>query len=109
MPDRARTPCTAPGCSRLSVLRGRCEQHKRDPRPSASKRGYDRQWQKVRDEYIAENPYCESERHVGQEVPVYDVDHRQPLSEGGARLDKKNLQSLCRSCHVLKTPRGRVG
>jgi len=26
-----------------------------------------------------------------------------PLTQGGARLDKANLQTLCQRCHTLKT------
>ena len=74
-----------------------------DPRPTSAKRGYDRQWRKVRAEYIAEHPLCEECLKNGKIVPVYDVDHIVPLSQGGERLDKNNLQSLCRTCHNIKT------
>lgn len=32
-----------------------------------------------------------------------EVDHIQPLSEGGAPFDQDNLQVLCRPCHWTKT------
>ena len=32
-----------------------------------------------------------------------EVDHRTPLTDGGAVYDPANLQTLCRSCHVRKT------
>lgn len=76
-----------------------------DPRPNANARGYDRHWQKVRAEYIAEHPLCEDCLDQGKTTPVYDVDHIIPLSQGGERLDKENMRSLCRKCHNIKTRR----
>ena len=102
MPVRSATPCTAPGCARLAVMRGRCEQHKRDTRPSAARRGYDREWQRIRDEYLANHPYCESRAHDGQYVRGVLVDHIVPLVDGGTSADS-NLQTLCSSCHSIKT------
>lgn len=32
-----------------------------------------------------------------------EVDHVIPLHQGGAALDPANLQTLCRTCHFLKT------
>ena len=32
-----------------------------------------------------------------------EVDHRTPVHLGGDPLDRKNLQALCRSCHIAKT------
>jgi 5-methylcytosine-specific restriction endonuclease McrA len=32
-----------------------------------------------------------------------EVDHRVSLSDGGPRLDRANLQVLCRDCHEHKT------
>jgi 5-methylcytosine-specific restriction endonuclease McrA len=31
------------------------------------------------------------------------VDHIVPIRQGGARLDINNLQSLCHSCHTIKS------
>ena len=36
-----------------------------------------------------------------------EVDHVQPLRNGGALYDLENLQSLCRGCHVAKSNRER--
>jgi len=76
-----------------------------EPRPNASRRGYDRQWRKVRAQYLAEHPLCEKHLEEGKTVPAYDVDHIIPLSQGGERLDPDNLQALCRRCHNKKTGR----
>ena len=32
-----------------------------------------------------------------------EVDHIEPLAEGGAVYDLTNLQALCRHCHIEKT------
>ena len=36
-----------------------------------------------------------------------ECDHVRPLGDGGAEYDESNLQSLCRSDHILKTRRER--
>ena len=35
--------------------------------------------------------------------PAVLVDHIRPLNMGGLRLDRRNLQALCTSCHSAKT------
>ncbi len=69
-----------------------------DPRVSACRRGYDRNWAKLRAEFIRANPVCVFCRH-----PAAVVDHVRPLTAGGARLDPGNLRSVCRKCHDLIT------
>jgi len=72
-------------------------------RGSSTKRGYDRNWRKARDLYMRRNPLCEFHLQQGQNVAGTLVDHITPLSQGGARLDFNNLQTLCDSCHRIKT------
>lgn len=69
-----------------------------DVRPSASKRGYDATWRRLRCLQLARQPVCEV---CG--MPATVVDHRIPLRAGGERLDEANLQSLCERCHNRKT------
>lgn len=45
-----------------------------------------------------ERPVCE---HCGIRAAT-EVDHIVPLAEGGARLDRANLQALCHRCHMRK-------
>lgn len=40
-------------------------------------------------------------------TPTRDVDHIVSIEDGGAPLDRANLQGLCRSCHVTKTAEDR--
>jgi 5-methylcytosine-specific restriction protein A len=96
--------CAKPGCNELT--RGKyCEDHEREDldrnnandkdRRSASKRGYDRTWQKARLMYLRRNPLCAKCRtHLDLQVH-----HKVPISEGGSRLDPKNLETLCGTCH----------
>lgn len=87
-----------------------------DRRGSSSKRGYDRQWYdwlhgcflRGSDLDVRTTPgalalaaryrcaVCGSRRNL-------EYDHIRPLREGGARLDAKNVQPLCRRCHAAKT------
>jgi len=73
-------------------------------RPSAAVRGYGRDWQKLREAFLSENPLCVKclERGVFEEAAEVDhiVAHR---GDDGLRLDWMNLQAMCKSCHASKT------
>ena len=99
--------CKVGWCSALiSDPSGYCERHKSQQvstRPSTGERGYDARWRKVREAWLSENPLCArcEERNV---ITLADlVDHIVPISAGGGVLDWKNLQSLCNTCHAIKT------
>ena len=67
------------------------------PRLCPSKRGYGYQWRQLRKLVFARSPLC-----VRCAAPATDVDHIVAKSHGGTdSLD--NLQTLCHSCHALKT------
>jgi protein gp37/5-methylcytosine-specific restriction endonuclease McrA len=84
--------------SRPSTLRLPCSpQCPADPRPSPSRRGYGRDWQRVRAAKLAADPWCED---CGE--PATEVDHVLALSAGGTH-DADNLRSLCHACHTRKT------
>jgi 5-methylcytosine-specific restriction endonuclease McrA len=51
---------------------------------------------------MREKPLCEIRARCNG-APVDEVDHIMPISKGGARLDRENLQSTCWACHVWKT------
>ena len=48
-----------------------------------------------------ESPLCTSP-HRGADGVIY-ADHIVELADGGAPLDERNVQLLCRSCHKIKT------
>lgn len=75
-------------------------------RVSASGRGYDATWRKVRIAHLMANPVCVT---PGCGRAAVDVDHIVPIRAGGGRLDRNNLQSFCHSCHSKKTRRRDCG
>jgi len=111
--SRFEKPCTYTACPKLTTRKdGRCEEHPRpffrrkpreDKRPSASERGYNWTWYKLRNSYLKKNPLCEHCLKEGITKPASEVDHIIALVDGGARLDANNLQSLCFQHHRLKT------
>jgi len=73
-----------------------------ESRGSATERGYGHDWKKARKAYLAEHPICEV-RSSDCTLAANLVDHRIPLTQGGARLDPDNFRSSCTACHALLT------
>ena len=100
-------PCIHPRCPRL-IPRGqaRCDEHEAKraaqdvaSRGTATDRGYDSRWRRLRDAHLAAHPLC-----VGCGEPASIVDHITPhRGHDRLRLDPGNLQSVCRGCHTVKT------
>lgn len=110
MPYKAGRGCAHPGCPAIVTDGPYCAEHRplnADERPSPSRRGYDKRWQKIRAMHLAREPLCRECRKRGLVVPATEVDHILPLSHGGSHASD-NLQSLCKSCHSKKT-RGQGG
>lgn len=69
------------------------------------------EWKQFRDQIIAErgarceNPRCRTPRGPWGRVIV---DHIVELRDGGAKLDRSNVQILCYSCHTQKTMEARA-
>lgn len=106
MPIKPKRPCSYPRCPNLTDGRF-CEEHQKQEnkryekydRDPAVRRRYGRVWKRVRDSYVKENPFCELCFEKGIIVPVEEVHHKKPLAEGGTH-DKRNIISLCKSCHA---------
>ena len=105
VPSKPKKPCAYPGCPAL--VPGRyCEEHARKvnsdyekfSRDKQTKRRYGRAWKRIRDKYASEHPFCELCFERGLAVPVEEIHHKKPLSEGGTH-DRSNLIALCKSCH----------
>lgn len=64
-------------------------------RPNSSQRGYGRAWERAREGFLRQHPFC---RRCGKPAAV--VDHITP-HKGDLVLfwDRSNWQSLCTSCH----------
>lgn len=117
MPSKPKHPCKHPGCNVLISSGAYCPEHtqkregrhptdSREARPSAAKRGYGRRWQRESKAYLASHPWCEECMRHGIRTPAAEVDHRVP-HKGDRELfwNRANWQSLCHSCHSIKTAR----
>ena len=108
MPMRPNTPCKHPGCPRLVPYEQHyCEEHEamhRGDRESSGKRGYNSRWQKARKRYLKSHPFCVLCMKEGKMVEATVVDHIKP-HRGDSILfwDEANWQSLCKTCHDMKT------
>lgn len=79
-------------------------------RGTATARGYDSAWRRLRAAYAAAHHWCEDCEAKGERVPVAIVDHVRPhRGDDVLRLDWNNLRSLCRSHHQSKTTREGAG
>ena len=113
VPQLPKKPCAYPGCP-ATIREGRyCPQHKtiagreynKTQRSPDHYKIYGRRWRKIRDLYISQHPVCERCLEAGRYVPVDEVHHIRPVTEGGSH-DEDNLISLCRSCHAYTRTEG---
>lgn len=69
-------------------------------RGSASARGYDHRWHKLRELKMNRDPLCEVCLTLGKTVPADVVHHIKPVDKyPELRLDYDNLMSLCTAHH----------
>lgn len=109
---KTKRACAYRGCGNLTTEKY-CYEHKHlgkenklsDNRESAYKRGYDSNWQRVRQMVLNRNPMCQV---PGCTRPATDIDHIIPLRQGGENTDN-NLQALCHSHHSMKTAKDKKG
>jgi 5-methylcytosine-specific restriction endonuclease McrA len=82
----------------------------REFRPSASRRGYDRDWEALAKAKLDADPWCAHCRRDGRDTPASEVDHIKPFKDKAdpLRLDWDNLQSLCKPCHSRKTTQDKL-
>lgn len=99
MPQAAKTHSTA-------ATRGSRTAHERW-RGSSASRGYDRQWRKYRQAYLAEHPLCVACQRDGRLTAALHIDHVKPVDGQDDPLfwEESNHQGLCASCHSQKTAR----
>ncbi len=89
----------------------RCGRSKRRPRevtPRATRRVYDREWEKTRKAQLKRKPFCEDHAARGYIIePANEVHHVVKVSaRPDLKHDSRNLRSLCKSCHSIRTRRG---
>ena len=107
MPRKPKKPCSYPGCPKLTYGRY-CEEHQKQEnrryeqyqRNPATKKRYGEQWRRIRKRYAQTHPFCEQCFKNGEIVPVEEIHHIKPLSEGGTH-DTSNLISLCKHHHSM--------
>ena len=59
-----------------------------------------KRWREYRKELLSEAGYrCSKCNRPGR----LEIDHITPISEGGRKWARENLQVLCRDCHFLKS------
>ena len=66
---------------------------------------HSREWKRLRQNYLIENPFCVECRKYGKLTWATVVDHIIPIRQGGPALEESNLQALCASCHGSKSIR----
>lgn len=119
MPSKSKKLCAHTGCKNLTTERY-CEEHSHisnerrrqsdklrkpnEKRPHAAARGYNYRWQKYRLTFLAKNPLCVRCLETGVITPGTVVDHIIPhMGDYEAFWDEDNHQTLCKTCHDLKT------
>lgn len=77
-------------------------------RGTASSRGYDAAWKKIRDRKLAIDPLCEHCARDGRVTVAAMVHHvREVAVAPTLRLSQSNLESLCSPCHQAEHARRR--
>lgn len=102
MPNRSLKPCSYPNCPNLTQG-GLCDTHKRQrtqryeaERGTATERGYDARWHKVRGHKLAQDPLCERCKRQGHDRVAVLVHHKDRNPKNN---QWENLESICNPCH----------
>ncbi len=106
-------PCAQPGCAALVRGAARCPKHVAKHaaqdvarRGTATDRGVDHMWRKLRAEHVAASPWCVECLLDGRQTPVQIVHHVvEHRGDDALRLDPMNLVSLCHRHHRLEHAR----
>lgn len=113
MATRSTRFCNHAGCNTLTTDTY-CTEHTpfhpvyTDTRRNSRQRGYDTQWEKVRKQHLSAHPLCKRCEDAGRTVVATMVHHIKAIRDGGPRLDRSNLMSLCRDCHEMIEGRKRA-
>jgi len=96
-------PYAAPvACSKCRKPKPQCT----CKRPSVTKLGYGRRWQRYRLLFLQDHPLCSDPSHGDRPVAATEVDHVEPHRGDHEKFwDPGNHQALCKPCHSRKTAR----
>lgn len=107
MASRAARPCSVPGCPELAYDKAaQCRTHRARAdrlKGSAARRGYDREWARIRREYLWFHPYCQWQDCT--RAPA-EVDH---IDGDTSNCAWDNLRALCSYHHKYRTARDQPG
>jgi 5-methylcytosine-specific restriction protein A len=102
VPSKPKKQCSCPGCPNLTDG-GKCEDHRRQAnaayeaqRGTATERGYDSNWHRVRTMKLNADPLCERCLLKGHDVAAVLVHHK---DRNRRNVQWENLESLCDPCH----------
>jgi 5-methylcytosine-specific restriction endonuclease McrA len=83
---------------------------RKDARPSASARGYDREWRRLTAGFLTAHPYCSDCSEKGLTTPATVVGHVVSVwKDPSRRLDPTNWKPLCRGCNARDAHREKKG
>jgi len=101
MPWAAPRFCTKPGHPAFTGRRcPECERIWDRAAGSASARGYGKDWQRLRQRVLAEEPLCRLCHAEGRVTAATEVDHIEPLHlRPDLRLVRSNTRPICHPCH----------
>ncbi len=99
--------CMEPGahCPNRAVYRGRCRTHatQREYATHPNRAFYNsKRWKMQARAVLFDEPLCQWPCEEGHALAT-EVDHIVPISKGGERWSRSNLQSLCHAHHSVKT------
>jgi 5-methylcytosine-specific restriction protein A len=113
-PTAPRSPCTTWPCPNYAEPGGsKCAAHRKEAtaqweaqthRGSSAARGYGRQWQKTRLEFLQAHPQC---GEPGCSAAATEAHHKHRRRDGGSD-HPDNLEGLCRRRHNQRTGRERA-
>lgn len=92
-------------CDKCGSLRSHTSQQYDKFRGTPTERGYDYRWTKLRLIVLQREPLCRECMKNNIVTQATEVDHIIAKRNGG-KDSFDNLQSLCKSCHSMKTASG---
>lgn len=64
---------------------------------------YPPSWWRIRKQVLTEQPLCQPCERAGRITLAAEVDHIIPIRNHGDKVNRNNLQSICRECHRKKS------